>query len=81
MEQAKKAKSVGCQPHDEDAFNEYLNWFLSNYRVQLLKDAYEEDILEEPLVFDQLATQEYNWIIRQGHEASQGQLLSFVVRI
>ena len=80
VREAKKAKHVAGQPHDEDAFNQYLHWFLSNYRVQVLPDAFLEDVLEEPLEFDQLATQEYNWLTRQGHQASHGQLLSFVVR-
>ena len=80
VKEAKKAKVVTGQPHDEDAFNVYLRWFLSNYRVQVLPDAYAEDILEEPLEYDQIATQEYNWQTRKGNQASHGQLLNYVVR-
>ena len=80
VREVKKAKEVAGQPHDEDAFNEYLHWFLSNTRVQVLPDAYEEDVLEESLEFDVLATQEYNWLNRQGHQVSHGRLLSFTVR-
>jgi hypothetical protein len=47
--EAKKAKEIRAGPHSDVAFNNHLHWFLPRTCVQLLSDAYTEDILEEPL--------------------------------
>ena len=36
VRQAQKAKVAAGQPHDEHAFNVYLQWFLANSRVQVM---------------------------------------------
>ena len=81
MRETKEAEGGRGYPHKDDAFNEYLSWFLSRYRVQILPDAYPENILEEPLVFDEVATLEYNRILKKGRQTPFGPLLGFVVRI
>jgi hypothetical protein len=53
-------------PHSDVAFNNYLRWFQPRTRVQLLSDAYMEDILEEPLPFDKLGNVAYNKLVREG---------------
>ena len=64
VQEALKAKETQPALHTDDAFNQYLSWFLDNTRVKLLPDAFPEDILEEPLVFDRIATLEYNRLVR-----------------
>lgn len=81
VEEAKRAKETQPPGHSDEAFNKYLSWFLSNTRVQLLPDAYPEDILEEPLPFDKLDSLEYNRLVRQGRQTSFGPVLGFVVSL
>lgn len=80
VKEAKKAKGIRAHEHSEEAFNEYLRWFLQNTRVQLFPEAYPEDILEEPLVFDELGTLAYNKLVREGRQTSFAPVLNFVVR-
>ena len=81
MRETKDAKGGKFHPHNDDAFNEYLSWFLLRYHVQILPDAYPENILEEPLLFDEVATLEYNRLLKKGCQTPFGPLLGFVVRI
>uniref|UniRef100_A0ACD6AAT6 Uncharacterized protein n=1 Tax=Avena sativa TaxID=4498 RepID=A0ACD6AAT6_AVESA len=68
-----------AKPHCEDAFSEYLRWFLENTRVKLLPDAYLENILEEPLPgFDDLSNLEYNQFVREGRKTSFAPMINFV---
>lgn len=76
---ARKAKDGPGEPYDQNAFNEYLHWFLANSRVQILPDAYEEEILEEPLQYEDVAAHMHNRRTRRGYDTSHGQLLSFAV--
>ena len=80
VREAKKSKRMAAKPHCEDAFSEYLHWFLENTRVKLLPDAYPEDILEEPLpVWDELRNLEYNQDVREGRQTSFAPVMNFVV--
>jgi hypothetical protein len=79
VEEQKKAKGIQYEEHSEDAFNQYLRWFLDNTRVQILSDAYGHEILEEPLVFDDIATLKYNKLVREGRQTSFAPMLNFVV--
>uniref|UniRef100_A0ACD5WTH2 Uncharacterized protein n=1 Tax=Avena sativa TaxID=4498 RepID=A0ACD5WTH2_AVESA len=40
--------------------------------------AFRSEILEEPLLFDELATEEYNRIVREGRQAEYAPLVNFV---
>ncbi|XP_047046071.1 uncharacterized protein LOC124650596 [Lolium rigidum] len=78
VEEQKKAKGIQYEEHSEDAFNQYLRWFLDNTRVQILPDAYGHEILEEPLIFDDIATLKYNKLVREGRQTSFAPMLNFV---
>ena len=79
--EAKKAKETQPRVHSDHAFNQYLSWFLENTRIQLLPDAFPDDILKEPLPFDEIGTLEYNRLLRQGRQTSFGPVVSFVVSL
>ena len=81
VRETKNAKGGKFEPHNDDAFNEYLSWFLSRYRVQILPDAYPENILEEPLQFDKLGTLKYNKLLKGGRQTSFAPVVNFVVRL
>jgi hypothetical protein len=66
--------------HSEDAFNQYLGWFLENTRVQIFAEAYPGNILEDSLVFDEVGTLAYNILAKEGRQTSFSPLLNFVVR-
>ena len=80
VQEALKAKETQPALHNDDAFNQYLSWFLDNTRVKLIPDAFPEDILEEPLVFERMDSLEYNRLVRQGRQTSFGPVVGFVVR-
>jgi hypothetical protein len=81
VSRALKAKEGVGSPHDEDAFNHYLHWFLANYRVQIIPDAYPQNILDEPLLFDKVATLEYNKLLKGGRQTPFARVVNFVVRL
>ena len=46
---------VEVREFNDIAFNDYLRWFLDSTRIELVKHAYEEEMLDEPIVFDEVA--------------------------
>ncbi|KAE8784854.1 mutator protein [Hordeum vulgare] len=60
------------------AFSNYLRWFQESTRVEICPPAYEEDILEEPTEYDELAQGGYNKLIREGYQTSFAPVLNFV---
>nr|XP_040244115.1 protein MAIN-LIKE 2-like [Aegilops tauschii subsp. strangulata] len=54
VEQAKAGKRSQIREHSPIALNNYLTWFLASTRVEICKPAYDEEILEDPTVFDEL---------------------------
>ncbi|KAE8818568.1 hypothetical protein D1007_03703 [Hordeum vulgare] len=60
------------------AFNNYLRWFQESTRVEICPPAYEEDILEEPTEYDELAQGGYSKLIREGYQTSFAPVLNFV---
>uniref|UniRef100_A0ACD5ZHA3 Uncharacterized protein n=1 Tax=Avena sativa TaxID=4498 RepID=A0ACD5ZHA3_AVESA len=58
--EARKAKGAQDRPFNRDAFNNYIAWFIDNTRVEIYPRAFRDSILEEPLVFDELSTEQYN---------------------
>ena len=77
-----KTMRVGCgrtRPHCPIAFNNYLSWFLENTRVSLCEPAYEEEILEEPTVFDEVSQSQYNRMVREGKQIPFSSMVNFVV--
>jgi hypothetical protein len=79
--EAKRAKRIRVGPHSNVAFNNYIRWSLPRTRVQLLPDAYTEDILEEPLPFDKLGNVAYNKLVREGRQVPFASTTNFVVSL
>ncbi|XP_037474335.1 uncharacterized protein LOC119350772 [Triticum dicoccoides] len=60
--------------------NNYLTWFLGVTRVEVCKPAYDDKILEEPTVFDEVAQHQYNTLVRKGNSViPAGPMMNFVV--
>jgi len=66
-------------PYSAEAFSNYLAGFLAEARVDLLKPAYRDEILEEPILFDNHAQQEYNKLVREGEHVDFAPVMNFVV--
>jgi hypothetical protein len=79
--EAKRAKGIRAGPHSDVAFNNYLCWFQLSTRVQLLPNAYTEDILEEPLSFDKVGNVAYNKLVREGRQVPFASMINFVVSL
>ncbi|KAE8798255.1 mutator protein [Hordeum vulgare] len=60
------------------AFSNYLRWFQESTHVEICPPTYEEDILEEPTEYDELAQGGYNKLIREGYQTSFAPILNFV---
>ncbi|KAK1696530.1 hypothetical protein QYE76_013227 [Lolium multiflorum] len=53
LEAVRNAGHVEIVPHDLAAFNNYLQWFHESTRIELIKHAYDDDILDDPIEFDE----------------------------
>ncbi|KAM0884234.1 hypothetical protein ACQ4PT_031097 [Festuca glaucescens] len=60
------------------AFNNYVRWFISSTRVKICPPAYEDEILEEPICFNDVAENTYNRLVRQGSHTPFAPVLNFV---
>uniref|UniRef100_A0ACD5UDW2 Uncharacterized protein n=1 Tax=Avena sativa TaxID=4498 RepID=A0ACD5UDW2_AVESA len=76
--EARKAKGAQDRPFNRDAFNNYIAWFVDNARVEIYPRAFRDSILEEPLVFDELSTEQYNIMVREGQQTEFAPLVNFV---
>jgi hypothetical protein len=79
--EAKRAKGIDVADHSDVAFDNYLRWFQLRTRLQLLPDAYTEDILEEALPFDELGNLAYNKLVREGRQVPFASTINFVVSL
>jgi hypothetical protein len=79
--EVKRAKGIRAGPHSDVAFNNYLCWFQPRTHLQLLSDAYTEDILEESLPFDKLGNLAYNKLVREGHQVPFASTINFVASL
>ena len=61
------------------AFDNYIRWLEGATRLELCPPAYEDDILEEPFVFDEMNDLEYNRLIRDGRQTSFAPVVNFLV--
>uniref|UniRef100_A0ACD5XKF6 Uncharacterized protein n=1 Tax=Avena sativa TaxID=4498 RepID=A0ACD5XKF6_AVESA len=77
VEQAQQTEWNSGRAHCPIAWDNYLHWFLENTRVSICPPSYEEEILEEPCVFDEIAYNEYNKLVREGHEIPISSSLKF----
>ena len=79
VEEAKKGERSQPIPYSEVAFNNYLKWFQGVTRLELCEHAYDAEILEEPIVFEELAQARYNMLVRQGTSTPFASSLNFMV--
>nr|XP_040254296.2 serine/threonine-protein phosphatase 7 long form homolog [Aegilops tauschii subsp. strangulata] len=66
MEQARSSARAQLREHNPLAFYNYIRWLLENTRVEICLPAYNEDILEEPVNFEDLSKEKYNRDVRVG---------------
>ncbi|KAK1650690.1 hypothetical protein QYE76_068495 [Lolium multiflorum] len=78
LEATRTAGPVEIVPHDLAAFNNYLQWFHENTRIELVKHAYAEDILDDPIEFDEVAQSQHDTFARRGRSTSIASELNFV---
>ena len=64
VENARRTEWNNGRAHCPVAFNNYIHWFLGSTRVSICPPSYEEEILEEPVQFDELAYTQYNRQVR-----------------
>ncbi|KAK1667641.1 hypothetical protein QYE76_055800 [Lolium multiflorum] len=78
LEAVRNAGHVEIVPHDLAAFNNYLQWFHESMRIELVKPAYEDDILYDPIEFDEVAQSQHDTFARRGRSTSIASELNFV---
>ncbi|XBI42393.1 hypothetical protein VPH35_126735 [Triticum aestivum] len=76
---ANNNRQVHCRVHDEATFYKYLQWFLSESRVELCPPAYDKSILEVPTGFEETANLSYNMLIREGTQTGFAPTIKFIV--
>ncbi|XP_071683161.1 uncharacterized protein [Lolium perenne] len=71
-----------CPPEWQDTdhalHSNYLQWFHQNTRIELVNHAYDDDILDDPIAFDEVAQSQYDRTARQGRSTSIASSLNFV---
>ena len=55
VEQARNSARGQLREHSSLAFDNYLRWFLENARVEICSPTYNDDILEDPVNFEDLS--------------------------
>ncbi|KAK1642797.1 hypothetical protein QYE76_060602 [Lolium multiflorum] len=78
LEVARNAGPEQIVPHDFAAFNNYLEWFHENTRIELVKHAYPEEILDDPIQFDEVGQSQHDTFARRGRSTSIASELNFV---
>jgi hypothetical protein len=79
LEVARNGGGSQLEYYDPIAFNNYIRWFLESTRIEIVKRAYGEEILEEPILFDEVGQSQYNRLVRQGTTTSFASSLNVVV--
>ncbi|XP_044417319.1 uncharacterized protein [Triticum aestivum] len=74
------------QPHppewvdtDKALHSNYIRWLLENTRVEICPPAYNEDILEEPVNFEDLSKGKYNRDVRVGQGVPAVPVINYVL--
>nr|XP_051212666.1 serine/threonine-protein phosphatase 7 long form homolog [Lolium perenne] len=78
LEEVRNAGNVEIVPHDLGAFNNYLQWFHESTRIELVRPVYDDDILDDPIEFDELAQSQHDTFARRGRSTSIASELNFV---
>ena len=63
------------------AFDNYVQWFIETTRVEICPLAYNEDILEEAVNFEDLAKGKYNRDVRLGQGVPAVPVINYVVSV
>ncbi|KAK1614990.1 hypothetical protein QYE76_020507 [Lolium multiflorum] len=79
LEAVRNAGHVEIVPHDLAAFNNYLQWFHQSTRIDLVKPAYDDQILDDPIEFDEVAQSQHDTYARRGRSTSIASELNFVI--
>ena len=79
LDAVRNAGHVVLKPYDAEAFNNYLHWFHRSTCIELVNHAYEEELLEQPIMFDEVAQSQYDRHVRGGRGTSIASSLNFVV--
>uniref|UniRef100_A0ACD5THH0 Uncharacterized protein n=1 Tax=Avena sativa TaxID=4498 RepID=A0ACD5THH0_AVESA len=77
VENARQTEWNSGRAHCPVAFNNYIHWFLGSTRVSICPPSYEEEILEEPVQFDELSYTQYNRQVRRGTDIPLSSSLNF----
>ncbi|KAK1650572.1 hypothetical protein QYE76_068377 [Lolium multiflorum] len=78
LEAVRNVGHVEIVPHDLAAFNNYLQWFHQSTRIELVKPAYDDQILDDPIEFDEVAQSQHGIYTRKGRSTSIASELNFV---
>ncbi|KAK1685664.1 hypothetical protein QYE76_046512 [Lolium multiflorum] len=78
LQAARNAGPEQIVPHNFAAFNNYLEWFHENTRIELVKHAYPEEILDDPIQFDEVGQSQHDTFARRGRSTSIASELNFV---
>ena len=80
VEQARSTARAPLREHNSLAFDNYVRWFIGTTRVEICPPAYNEDILEEPVNFEDLAKGKYNRDVRKGQGVPAVPVINYVVK-
>ncbi|XBI66434.1 hypothetical protein VPH35_046010 [Triticum aestivum] len=78
VEEARSSARAKLREHCPLAFDNYIRWLLENTRVEICPPAYNEDILEEPVNFEDLSKGKYNRDVRVGHGVPAVLVINYV---
>ncbi|KAM0871141.1 hypothetical protein ACQ4PT_039542 [Festuca glaucescens] len=78
LDVVQNGRYVEVREFNDIAFNDYLRWFLDSTRIELVNRAYEEEMLDEPIMFDEVAQSQYDRLVRGGRSTSIASSLNFV---
>ncbi|XBJ19776.1 hypothetical protein VPH35_010710 [Triticum aestivum] len=78
VEQARSTARAPLREHNPIAFDNYVRWFIGTTRVEICPPAYNEDILEEPVNFEDIAKGKYNRDVRQGQGVPAVPVINYV---
>jgi len=80
VEEARSSARAKLREHSPLAFDNYIRWLLENTRVEICPPAYNEDILEEPVNFEDLSKGKYNRDVRVGQGVPAVPVINYVVK-
>ena len=80
VEQTRNSARAQLREHDSLAFDNYLRWFIGSTRVEICRPAYNDDILEEPVNFEDVLKRRYKKDVREGLGVPAVPVINYVVK-